>query len=137
MDWAHEPMGSLSHRTWSSSYKGPGAMNPSKRLLEGGFDPEKLCWGIYMHFKEKTQRLPEPKCLRGKYLLELGDMQSGCRQVRVKIVQEVRGSALLKLWREPQGPSCSWKMVSSYPLANTEQICSHPQRTEKTKKKRL
>ena len=72
---------------------GPEAINEEKREEEGEPKEEQLIWGLHMNFTPKTVRLPEPNCVKGRYLLALPELQPGCREVPLKVVQELRSSA--------------------------------------------
>ena len=54
---------------------------------------EQLSWGIHMDFGTQEVRLPEQKCIKSQFLLALPELQPGCREVRLKTAQELRGSA--------------------------------------------
>ena len=46
-----------------------------------------------MDFNAKKVTLPEPKCVKAKFLLQLPELQPGCHEVPLRTVQEVRGCA--------------------------------------------
>ena len=83
-------------------------MNASKKDEEGEFREEQLLWGLHMDFGRATVRLPEPKCVKGQYLLALPELQAGCTQVRLKVAQELRGSA--QFWSSAQ-PAISTELA--------------------------
>ena len=52
-----------------------------------------LLWGLYMDFASFTVSLPEPKCTKAQYLLAEPCLAAGCRQIPLKTIQELGGSA--------------------------------------------
>jgi len=94
------------HRCW-----GPHAINEEKKEEEGEWPPSQLIWGLEMVFPtpedpEGNITLPEPKRIKGQYLLALPSLQPGSRVVSYKLAQEVVGcaghwcTAQPRLWNE-------------------------------------
>ena len=75
---------------------GPNAINEEKKAEEGTWAAEQLVWGLYMDFEAPPLgqiRLPEPKRVKGQYLLALPELQPGRREVPLRTAREVVGAA--------------------------------------------
>ena len=53
-----------------------------------------------MDFVKNQVKLPEPKCAKATYLLAEPALQPGCREVPLKLAQELAGSA--NFWASAQ-----------------------------------
>ena len=58
---------------------GPAAVNKEKKELEGSFSPHKLVWGLEYRTEELVVAIPEPRLLKGSYLLSDSCYDSGQR----------------------------------------------------------
>ena len=72
---------------------GDQAINPQKKEEEGAFESEQIVWGLQMNFDTLAVRLPEQKCVKAKFLLATPPLQRGCRNIPLKLAQELRGCA--------------------------------------------
>ena len=72
---------------------GPEGVNVEKMAEEGEPSTTQLLWGLHMNFDTQEVRLPEPKRIKAKYLLGETALQRGCREVPLRLLQELIGCA--------------------------------------------
>ena len=72
---------------------GPDSVNPEKNAEEGGWDLEKVCWGLTYKTEPETVTLPEAKLLKAGFLLADQGYDPGRTWIRIHDVQVLRGSA--------------------------------------------
>ena len=72
---------------------GPEGVNVEKMAEEGEPSTTQLLWGLHMNFDLQEVRLPEPKRIKAKYLLGESALQRGCREVPLRLLQELIGCA--------------------------------------------
>jgi len=71
---------------------GPDCVHEEKKLEEGTPESMQLLWGLEMDVNALWVGLPAPKCVKASYLLATPQLQSGRRDVPLKLCQELRGS---------------------------------------------
>ena len=84
-----EPM--VGNRVFDSL--GPEGVNVERMAEEGEPSTTQLLWGLHMNFDTQEVRLPEPKRIKAKYLLGETALQRGCREVPLRLLQELIGCA--------------------------------------------
>ena len=72
---------------------GAQGVNVEKMAEEGEPSTTQLLWGLHMNFDTQEVRLPEPKRIKAKYLLGETALQRGCREVPLRLLQELIGCA--------------------------------------------
>ena len=83
--------------TWSRKLLGNAAINAAKMAAEGDFTFEKLIWGLLYQLQDEQGRpvdrvtLPEIKIQKMSYLLQEPELAPGCRRVRLRTIQQIRG----------------------------------------------
>ena len=70
---------------------GPDTINEDKKREEGSFAPAQLLWGLWMDFQRGRVSLPDQKCTKGQVLLAQAPLAPGCREVPLRVAQEVAG----------------------------------------------
>ncbi|CAE8597095.1 unnamed protein product, partial [Polarella glacialis] len=73
-----------------------------KKEEEGDLAETQLLWGLFMDFANFTVSLPDPKRIKAKYLLAEPSLRQGCRELKIKLVQELRGSAQYWTTAQPE-----------------------------------
>ena len=71
---------------------GEGSLNQQNDDLEGGFDVKALIWGLDYDTTEGTVAIPEPKLLKGSYLLSQPCFDAGETGVPLLEVQKLHGT---------------------------------------------
>ncbi|CAE8601345.1 unnamed protein product, partial [Polarella glacialis] len=78
------------------------AINAEKKEEEGDLAETQLLWGLFMDFANFTVSLPDPKRIKAKYLLAEPSLRRGCRELKIKLAQELRGSAQYWTTAQPE-----------------------------------
>ncbi|CAE8678476.1 unnamed protein product, partial [Polarella glacialis] len=78
------------------------AINAEKKEEEGDLAETQLLWGSSWIFANFTVSLPDPKRIKAKYLLAEPSLRRGCRELKIKLVQELRGSAQYWTTAQPE-----------------------------------
>jgi len=71
---------------------GQHALNEEKALEEGEFEERQLAWGLHLDFQSQEISLPEPKCVKAKYMPAQRELKMGQRHVPLKVTQEAHGT---------------------------------------------
>ena len=71
---------------------GTAAVNQEKKLQEGYFSTHKIVWGLEYRTEEMQVAIPEPRLLKGAYLLSDACYDSGYKGARLRDMQVLRGT---------------------------------------------
>ncbi|CAK0902505.1 unnamed protein product, partial [Prorocentrum cordatum] len=71
---------------------GPAAVNQDKKHQEGYFSTNKIVWGLEYRTDEMQVAIPEPRLLKGAYLLSDTCYDSGYKGARLRDMQVLRGT---------------------------------------------
>eukprot|EP00971_Amphidinium_carterae_P346831 6488541-Amphidinium_carterae.1 len=72
---------------------GVSAVNQDKVVLEGTYSCEATIWGLVMNTETNTVGLPEQRLQKGAHLLALPVYTTGNREVTLRDLQKLRGTA--------------------------------------------
>ncbi|CAE8593825.1 unnamed protein product, partial [Polarella glacialis] len=98
--WAHLSM-EVMERAMIDVW-GDLAINAEKKEEEGDLAETQLLWGLFMDFANFAVSLPDPKRIKAKYLLADLSLRRGCRELKIKLAQELRGSAQYWTTAQPE-----------------------------------
>ena len=71
----------------------PAFINPEKNAEDGGWELEKICWGLWDRTGPGTVTLPEAKLIKAYHLLADPAFDPGVRNLPLKLAQQLRGNA--------------------------------------------